>query len=342
MFSFAENSPSGDSAHLAPPPSQRAFAVALLSVAGIACLLAGWFPVGVSIVAVFLFAGPHNWIEARYLMTRMPPKWGPLRRYFLTGIAGVIGLTASFASFSWIGQWANWSPTTYLIAVASWNTALVVWVLTLVHWRSQQNPRRDWNWTIPAGLFLITLTWIWPLTWDLGLVYLHPLMALWFQDRELRTHRAEWRSAYRYCLLMVPVLLGVLWWQLSDSPSLSGNDLLTSRIAAHAGAELLSGISSRLLVAIHVFLEVLHYGVWIAMIPLVSLESAPWRIQDVPLAKRSPRWKWGLSLFLVIGAMLVLALWAGFFLDYPLTRDIYFTVAMLHVLAEIPFLLRLL
>ena len=47
-------------------------------------------------------------------------------------------------------------------------------------------------------------------------------------------------------------------------------------------------------------------------------------------------------MFLVIGAMMVLALWAGFFLDYPLTRDIYFTVAMLHVLAEIPFLLRLL
>jgi hypothetical protein len=51
-------------------------------------------------------------------MTRMPPKWGPLRRYFLIGIAGVIGLTASFALISWIGQSANWSPTTYLIAVA--------------------------------------------------------------------------------------------------------------------------------------------------------------------------------------------------------------------------------
>jgi hypothetical protein len=58
---------------------------------------------------------------------------------------------------------------------------------------------------------------------------------------------------------MVPVLLGVLWWQLYNSPSLPGNHLLTSRIAAHAGANLLSGISSRLLVATHVFLEVLHY-----------------------------------------------------------------------------------
>jgi hypothetical protein len=60
MFSFTVNSPSGDSVPHAPPPSQRAFVVALVSVAGIACLLAGRFPVGVSIVAVFLFAGPHN------------------------------------------------------------------------------------------------------------------------------------------------------------------------------------------------------------------------------------------------------------------------------------------
>jgi len=41
-------------------------------------------------------------------------------------------------------------------------------------------------------------------------------------------------------------------------------------------------------------------------------------------------------------ALSVLALWACFAADYPLTRDVYFTVAMLHVLVEVPFLLRLL
>jgi hypothetical protein len=35
-------------------------------------------------------------------------------------------------------------------------------------------------------------------------------------------------------------------------------------------------------------------------------------------------------------------LWGAFLADYPLTRDVYFTVATLHVLAEVPFLLRLL
>ena len=38
----------------------------------------------------------------------------------------------------------------------------------------------------------------------------------------------------------------------------------------------------------------------------------------------------------------VVVLWFGFSMDYSTTRDIYFTVAMAHVLAEAPFLLRML
>jgi hypothetical protein len=33
-------------------------------------------------------------------------------------------------------------------------------------------------------------------------------------------------------------------------------------------------------------------------------------------------------------------LWLCFLADYPTTRDVYFTFAMAHVLAEVPFLLR--
>lgn len=328
--------------HVESGTTRFLFATAVLTVAVGACLLAGWFPLGVSIVAVFLFAGPHNWMEARYLMTRMPPRWGSLRRFFLTGICGVVGLTTSFASLTWIAAWAGWSEGVYLTAVAFWNTALVGWILALVQLRSQQNPRRDWSWTVPVGMVLIALTWIWPQAWDLGLVYLHPCMALWFLDRELGKRKIEWQPAYRCCLAFLPILVGTLWWRLADSPSLPGNDLLSARIAVHAGAEVLSGISSRLLVATHVFLEVLHYGVWLVMIPLISFDGVPWRIHNVPLARRSPGWKRGLGWLLSLGVMVVLVFWAGFVTDYPLTRDIYFTVAMFHVLAEVPFLLRLL
>ena len=50
-----------------------------LALACAAALLAGWLPLGFSIVTVFLFAGPHNWIEARYFLTRLPARWGRLR-----------------------------------------------------------------------------------------------------------------------------------------------------------------------------------------------------------------------------------------------------------------------
>ena len=46
--------------------------------------------------------------------------------------------------------------------------------------------------------------------WALGLVFLHPLMALWILDRELRRRRPAWLLAYRLCLLGVPLLLGLV------------------------------------------------------------------------------------------------------------------------------------
>jgi hypothetical protein len=64
-------------------------------VVAAAALLAGWFPIGFSIAIVFLFAGPHNWLEARYFMTRMPARWGRLWGYSTLGIGGVVALAAT-------------------------------------------------------------------------------------------------------------------------------------------------------------------------------------------------------------------------------------------------------
>ena len=72
--------------------SRQLFALATLFLAAGAAFLAGWAPVGFSIVTVFLFAGPHNWIEFRYFLSRMPGRWGPLRGFFLFSFAGVFAL----------------------------------------------------------------------------------------------------------------------------------------------------------------------------------------------------------------------------------------------------------
>jgi hypothetical protein len=44
---------------------------------------------------------------------------------------------------------------------------------------------------------------------------------------------------------------------------------------------------------------------------------------------------------LVVALVAVGVLWFGFSIDYATTRDVYFTVAIAHVLAEAPFLLRM-
>ncbi len=323
-------------------PLRCAFAGICVSVMLASCLLAGWTPIWFSIATVFLFAGPHNWLEARYMLSRMPGRWGPLRTYFLTGIGGVLLLSAGNAAVPYLVQWQGWSDSTWLMFIALWNTLLIFWITTLILLRSRQNPRRNWTWAVPLAFLLIALNWLMPIAWSLSLVYLHPLMALWFLDRELGKCYPAWQPAYRGCVALVPLCIAALWWNLGAAPNLPGNDALTLQITRHAGDGVVSGLSTHFLVASHTFLEMLHYGVWILAIPLLSVRMVPWKLDNVPLAKRSPIWRPVLLGIIASGFAVVLLLWTAFLADYPVTRDIYFTVAMLHVLAEVPFLLRLL
>src|SRR5436305_8861594 len=105
------------------------FALAALAVGGVSAFLAGWLPLGFSIVTVFLFAGPHNWLEVRYFMGRMPARWGRLRGYFLFAFAGIFGLTGAYAGVAlWSGT-LRWGAANYhgslsklTQATAWWNT----------------------------------------------------------------------------------------------------------------------------------------------------------------------------------------------------------------------------
>jgi hypothetical protein len=324
----------------AGPSRAWLFAAACTALALLAAALAGLAPLWFSIVTVFLFAGPHNWMEFRYFLAKMPAHWGPLRRFFLTAIGGVVVLSALFISYPILARHFRWTSDAWNTASSVWNSALVLWIATLVYIHLAPRKRGFGDWAFPAAFALVALAWYAPQAWDLALVYLHPLVALWFLDRELARRRPKWLAAYRLCLTTIPILLAALWWRLADAPPLAGQDMLSMRITQHAGAGVLRDLSPHALVSTHTFLEMLHYGVWIVAIPLIGLRTVPWKLQSAPLVRRSIAWRRGVIGVIVLGLAIVLILWTGFLANYPLTRDIYFTVAIAHVLAEVPFLLR--
>jgi len=325
------------------PSFAPAFAASLLAFFVLAALLVSWQPLQLSVATVFVFAGPHNWVEFRYFVARMPARWGKSKSFFAVGGGGVVFLSAAYATLYWLGQSWYLDAAAWTTGISLWNTGLLVWVASLVWLRGRQRgARRDWSWAFAVGFALAALAWAAPVWFSLALVYLHPLVALWFLDRQLKRTRPAWRKTYHACLAVLPVLLVLMWARLGSAPDLADADALAWRITQHAGAGLLTGVSSHLLVATHVFLETIHYGVWLVLIPLAGLRAGPFETKRIPLAVHREGWPRAVKAALAFGLVAVLALWLCFFADYATTRDLYFTLAVGHVLAEVPFLIRLL
>lgn len=320
----------------------QAFAFGFFAFCFSGAALVGAFPLQLSVVTIFLFAGVHNWFEFRYFAARMPARWGKSRTFYSVGIGGVIVLTSVYlAIYFGSGNWL-WSAESWQVTVSIWNTAFVLWIGSLFYLRGRQKPQTDWSLAFPAAFLIAAFVWLAPQYFSLSLIYLHPLIALWFLERQLRRTKKEWLKAYHLCLLTIPVFVFVLYLFFANAPALSNETNLFWRITEHAGSGILPSVSSHFLVAVHVFLETIHYTVWILLIPLIDRRAIPWRIREIPLAaadKGFPKIVYGI---LAVSLLLVFALWFGFSVDYETTRDIYFAFAIAHVLAEFPFLVKML
>jgi hypothetical protein len=332
---------------------KRMFVASLLVCAIASGAFAGLLPLQVSIVTVFLFAGPHNWFELRYFITRLPVRFGRSRAFFMTAFIGVASLTVAYISLPLLYRTTGWSYEASLTAIALWNTLLLAWLTTLVFLRSKQKPHSDWTWVTPVALALSAFTWLAPELFSLTLVYVHPLVALWFLDKHLQRNRPHWVPAYRRSLFLVPLTVGFLVWQLWGTVSLAEDNGLFWRITQHSGAELLPHVSSHLLVSVHLFLEMLHYLVWLLALPLLgplvigrkarqNLFARFWALDSLPIARHPRGFPKTVAFMLLMGLAFVLLLWVGFSIDYTTTRDVYFTVAIAHVIAEAPFLMKML
>lgn len=322
--------------------SAHIFFGAFLAACLLGVTLIGSFPLEASIATIFLFAGLHNFMEFRYFAARMPVRWGRSRLYYSVGIGGVLALataylTLYFASGNWL-----WSPDSWATLTASWNTAFVLWIGVLFYLRGKQRPGSDWSWAFPVVFALAALAWIVPQYWSLALVYIHPFIAMWFLERQLRRTKPEWLTAYHWCLGSIPIFVAGLWLAFANTPSLPTDTNLFWRISQHAGSEILPGLSSHFLVATHVFLETIHYSVWILLIPLIDKRAIPWRLSEIPLFANAKGFPKLVFAGLIVSLVLVAVFWGGFAVDYTTTRDVYFAFAIAHVLAEFPFLVKML
>jgi hypothetical protein len=326
------------------------FVLALGACALGSAVFASWLPLQVSIVTVFLFAGPHNWFEFRYFLMRLPVRFGNSRNFFLTAFTGIGVLTVTYLLLPVAFRFGSWSEEAWTIVIAGWNSVLIGWIGMLVLLRARQKRKSDWSWFPAVVLAAGAFNWFAPFFFSLVIVYLHPVVALWFLDRHLMRTRPQWVRTYRKFLVILPGLLALMIWRLSQTPPLVDDNGLFWRITQHSGAELLPSVSSHVLVSVHLFLEMLHYGVWIIALPFVGSAIARhgkanqqfWRPATVPLFRHPRGFPRLVAAMLVFAAILVVVLWFGFSVDYVTTRDIYFSVAIAHVLAEVPFLLKML
>ncbi|MBL8818068.1 MAG: hypothetical protein JNL58_18725 [Planctomyces sp.] len=332
-------------------PIQRSghwFALGLAVFGAAAFLLTQQLPLTVSMVAVFLFAGPHNYLEFRYFLTRLPARAGKLKGYFCLSIAGVLALSMFYPAISMLATRFRWSSQTLLVVFGLWNTVFIGWVAGLAWIRSRQPPRHDWWFILPSAIFCTGLSWFQPIALPLLMVFAHPLMGLWILDRELTRSRPGWKIAYRSFLLSVPIVVLVFVLVPSttgragtiDQGFVSG--MIQMQISRHVGADLFPGDLGQRLIGLHAFLELMHYGVWIVAIPIASGRVFSHPFQVVPLMRAAAGTRRSVQMLLTFSLLIVVVLWFGFIADYSQTRDLYFTVATLHVFAEIPFLLRLL
>src|ERR1041385_6945438 len=108
--------------------SAMTFALMIVGATLLSATLASWLPLQASIVTVFLFAGPHNWFEARYFLMRLPARFGRSRNFFIVAFAGIGLLTLAYISLPALYYANLWTGANWPNAIAAWNTLMIGWI----------------------------------------------------------------------------------------------------------------------------------------------------------------------------------------------------------------------
>ncbi|MBI2812542.1 MAG: hypothetical protein HYX67_17190, partial [Candidatus Melainabacteria bacterium] len=223
------------------------FAIGFLLMALAAASLSACAPIAFSIATVFLFAGPHNWVEARYFLSRLPARFGKYKKFFAWSFAGIAALMIGYTALMFALQMKAITGTVGSALLGLWNTLFVLWIVRLIVLSGQWQADRDRGLALPFGLLAISFAIAFPAWFGLSLVYLHPFIGCWILDRELRRSKPHWRATYHACLLSIPLFLMAIWWSLHNAAGASAGhggaiqtaDVLSMQITRYAGAEVI-------------------------------------------------------------------------------------------------------
>ena len=326
------------------PGDGAVFLICCFGVLLFSALVSSFAPIGFSVATVFAFAGPHNWVELRYFLSRLPSKFGPLRTFFCASFAGVFLLGLAYATLITLARENAIEYENAIFYFRTWIASLHLWLMFLCVSRAVNKKLLQQAPVLLALCASMVVALQFPLYFGLALVYLHPLVGLWILERELHRSRPTWVRPYQTALALAAALLTAMVAVLLNQPSLAGDGRLVEQLSRHAGSFLLSDVSTHMLVSVHAFLEMLHYAVWLVAIPIATraLRRKLWQPARMPISRDSSLLKKIIAVVFLSSSLLVVSLWVAFLGDYSATRDLYFTVAVFHILAELPFLLWML
>ncbi len=320
---------------LAMPSERQWFILACLMVVFLCALLAGLAPIWFTLAAFCVFSAPHNFVEFRYFLARLPSRLGPFRSFFVTSFTGLAILFFMQVTVITLTRMRVLLPAQLEPIICVWNELLIIWVVALSVARYPQECSR----LLPANLCIAILASIGnfcsPEIFNLCVSYVHALIGVWILDRELMRTRKDWVRPYRWCLLTVPLCIVFLIIWFYGQSSLVGSEMTLSQSIASL---IFAPSISPLYLGLFAFLQMVHYGVWVFAMPIAAQSWKRWRLNRIAVMRNRQPLSRVMSVVLMFGLASVGLFWIGFRVDFATTNQVYATVATLHILAEIPLL----
>ena len=299
----------------------------------------GSFPLAASIVTIFAFAGIHNFMEFRYFAARMPLRWGRSRLYYSVGIGGVIVLAAAyltlyFASGNWLWSVDNWAsrgrPGIRHLSYGSDCSSIC-----------EENSGRKATGHgpfPPRSCSPLSPGWCRSTGASPSFTFTRSSRC-GFSNAKSAAQNPNGCVRIIFALRRYLFLSGLWLFHCQTAESVRGDKPLLADHAARGQRDItrhfepLSGCDPRISRIDPLFcMDIAD--------PARRPQGHPVEDERIPLFANRRIPKAGrrgnlLSLILVV-------FWAGFSVDYTTTRDIYFAFAIAHVLAEFPFLIKML